>query len=67
MDEDYYNALAAENRLERKEINERKNEILRMYSTTRKQKEWRRLFPQVDLACYGLTEKQLNDIHNTVY
>ena len=44
MDEKYYNTLYAENRGQLKAINQRKNEILRMKPSPKKQLEWNKNF-----------------------
>ena len=45
MDPDFYNTLAKEERGQQKEIKERKNQILAMTNTKKKQIEWNKLFP----------------------
>jgi len=47
MDEKYYNTLAAENKGQMKEINERKNEIMKMSNLEKKQIAWNNLYPKL--------------------
>lgn len=49
MDEDYYNTLAAEERLYRKQVNERKNFILTIRDFNRKKEQWDLLFPKQEV------------------
>ena len=50
MDEKYYNTIAAENKGQMKEINERKNEIMRMSNPAKRQTAWDNLYPKLPVA-----------------
>jgi len=65
FDIDTLNLINREDRHERQEVNERKNKILRMVNPQRRQKEWDKLYPKLELD--GLTPDQLEEINNTVY
>jgi len=47
FDTDTYKAMYAENRGEMKEINERKNEIMKMSNLRKKQTAWNILYPKL--------------------
>lgn len=47
MDEDIINEVTAENRVYQSWVREKKNHILKIVDSVRKQKEWNELFPQV--------------------
>ena len=47
FDTDTYKAMYAENRAQMIEINERKNEIMRMKPSPRKQAEWKKHHPRL--------------------
>jgi len=47
FDIDTYKAMYAENQMQMREINERKNEIMRMKPSPRKQAAWDNLYPKL--------------------
>lgn len=69
LDGDEVNIRNKEERGYNKWEREQKNRILNINNVKRKVEAWRSLFPtpDIDLAIYGLTEEQLNEINNTVY
>ena len=67
FDIDTLNLIAKENHHEQAEINKKANRILKITNLDRRQNEWNKLFPKTDLAIYGLTPAELEEINNTVY
>lgn len=49
-DENSANDVYAENKQEREEVNEKKNSILRMSNTKKKQEAWSELFPKLEVS-----------------
>lgn len=47
MDEDTINEVTAENKVYQSWVREKKNHILKIVDSVRKQREWNDLFPQV--------------------